>query len=198
MVTDISTLNFEKTYTYADYLKWKFDEKVELIRGRISKMSPAPRVIHQRIVWHISGILYAKLKNSKCQVFQAPFDVRLHDKIKSTKDKDILTVVQPDISIICDESKLDERGCSGSPDCIIEVASKSTLQKDIRIKYALYEENEVREYWIVFPNEKAVMVFDLDENGKYQPRQIDEDERYVTMKVLDDFQIDLEEVFKNG
>lgn len=198
MVTDISLLNFEKTYSYADYLKWIFDEKVELIRGRISKMSPAPLRKHQMVSSALLKQIFLCKTLKTCQVYHAPFDVRLHDKKKSTKDKDIVTVVQPDISIICDLSKLDERGCSGSPDCIIEVASKSTLQKDIKIKYALYEENEVREYWIVFPNEKAVMVFDLDEKGKYQPRPIDEDERYVAMKVLDNFQIDLEEVFKNG
>ena len=159
-------------------------------------MTPAPKAVHQKIVWRYSGILYNQLKDSSCQAFQAPFDVRLLDKQKSTNDKDVYTVVQPDISIICDESKLDDRGCVGSPDCVIEVASKSTLQKDIKVKYKLYEENEVREYWIVFPNEKAVMVFDLDENGKYQARTIDEDQQFVQLKTLGDFQIDLEEVFK--
>ncbi|MEA3446748.1 MAG: Uma2 family endonuclease [Bacteroidota bacterium] len=198
MITDISSLNFETTYSYADYMKWNFDEKVELIKGRISKMSPAPLRKHQMV----SSELLKQIFNSKsikaCQVYHAPFDVRLQDKKKSTNDKDIFTVVQPDISIICDESKLDERGCLGAPDCIFEVASKSTLQKDIKIKYNLYEENEVREYWIVFPNEKAVMVYDLDKNGVYQPRPIDEDQRYVELKILDDFRIDLDEVFRNS
>ena len=195
MVTDFATLNPESTYSYADYLLWKFDGKVELIKGRISKMTPAPKAVHQKIVWHIGGILYRQLRGSDCQVFQAPYDVRFLDKERSKEDKNIYTVVQPDISIICDETKLDERGCIGAPDCIIEVASKSTLEKDINTKYQLYQENGVKEYWIVFPNEKAVLAYDLDENGKYQARKIDEDERYVQMKTLGDFQIDQEELF---
>ncbi|MCF8373165.1 MAG: Uma2 family endonuclease [Bacteroidales bacterium] len=197
MVTDISTLNFEASYSYADYLKWTFDEKVELIKGRILKMSPAPLRKHQMVS---SGLLKQifRCENLKaCQVYHAPFDVRLLDKKKSTTDKEIFTVVQPDISIICDESKLDERGCLGAPDCIIEVASKSTIQKDIKVKFDLYEENEVREYWIVFPNEKAVLVYDLDENCTYRPRFMDEDQRFINLKVLGDFQIDLDEVFQS-
>ena len=91
METSFSQLDINATYSYADYLKWKFDEKLELIKGKISKMTPAPRVAHQKIVWRFSGILYNQLKDSSCQAFQAPFDVRLLDKKKPTNDDETNT-----------------------------------------------------------------------------------------------------------
>jgi len=104
------------TYTYADYLTWQLGEMTELIRGKIFKMSPAPGSLHQKI----SGELFRQsanfLKGKKCQVFSAPFDVRLPLSNKSKSDREIITVVQPDLCVICDPAKIDERGCVGAPD----------------------------------------------------------------------------------
>lgn len=158
-------------YTYADYLQWKFEEQVELIRGKVFKMSPAPAPGHQQISISVASELYQFLKGKKCQVFAAPFDVRLHKKNK-TKDEQITTVVQPDVCVICDESKIDARGCLGAPDLIIEILSPGNTEKEVKLKFELYEEAGVKEYWVVYPAEQNIAVFFLNEAGKYQGAKI--------------------------
>src|SRR5580692_3473760 len=106
-------LDLDKAYTYADYFKWQFEERVELIKGRIFKMTPAPTRMHQKISGVIYNAIYNYLQGKECEVYAAPFDVRLPRKSK--EDKDIITVLQPDICLICDLSKLDDRGCIGAP-----------------------------------------------------------------------------------
>ncbi|MGF1533551.1 MAG: Uma2 family endonuclease, partial [Bernardetiaceae bacterium] len=167
-ITDINELDLNGTYSYADYLTWRLEQSVELIKGKIFKMSPAPSMRHQRV----SGKLYVKaflaLKEKPCELFSAPFDVRLLDKKKSSQlNQDVYTVVQPDICVICDKGKLDERGCIGAPDLIIEILSPGNSKKEMKIKYALYEESGVREYWIVFPSEQVLQQFVLDEKNRY-------------------------------
>jgi Uma2 family endonuclease len=154
------------SYTYADYLKWKFEEQLELIRGQIFKMSPAPAPVHQRICRNINGILYNKLKGKKCQFFPAPFDVRLPVKNKK-RDDQITTVVQPDLCVICDEYKIDEKGCLGAPDLVIEILSPGNSEKDVKLKFEVYEEAGVKEYWIIHPAEETAAVFVLNEKQKY-------------------------------
>ena len=153
-------------YTYADYLKWKFEEQMELIRGKIFKMSPAPAPNHQKICFALGGIFYRKLKKNKCQVFPAPFDVRLPVRNRK-KDNEITTVVQPDFCIVCDESKIDGRGCIGPPDLIVEILSPGNSEKDVKLKYDVYEKAGVKEYWIIYPVEETVAVLILNEKGKY-------------------------------
>lgn len=191
MIQDISTINLNGTYTYADYLTWKFEETVELIRGKILKMS-APVTAHQIWVGDLHYQIVNYLRRKTCKVFVAPFDVRFLNAEKSTDDKEIYTVVQPDLCIICDPQKIDRRGGIGSPDFIIEVVSKSTVDRDMHDKYNLYEEAGVREYWVVFPQEKTVLVYDLSENGKYIPRKnIDlEVNPIVKLGILQDLEID--------
>lgn len=159
------------SYTYADYLRWKFEEQVELIRGKIFKMSPAPTPLHQQI----SGKLFLRIGNflekKSCNFFSAPFDVRLPVKNKK-KDNEITTVVQPDICIICDESKIDQRGCLGAPDLVIEILSAGNTQKEVNLKFELYEEAGVKEYWIAYPAEENIAVFILNEKGKYDGAKI--------------------------
>ena len=162
IVTKFSDLDLNKVYTYADYLTWQFDERVELIKGFIRKMSPAPSRKHQTLSLKLSVLLYNFLDKSKCNLFVAPFDVRL--PIPSKK-KDT-TVVQPDLCIICDESKLDDQGCNGAPDLIIEIISIKNAKHDVDTKFRLYEEAGVMEYWIVYPEEKMVSLYYL-ENNKY-------------------------------
>lgn len=154
----IDKLDKNKEYTYADYLTWQFRERVELIMGKMFRMSPAPSSLHQQIVSSLHGTIYQQLKRKKCKVFPAPFDVVL-----PSPSGLLNTVVQPDISIICDNSKITEKGCVGPPDLIIEVASKSTIKKDLHEKYKLYEQAGVREYWYVYPHDRSLIIFTLNE-----------------------------------
>jgi len=197
MVTDFNQLDLTKQYTYADYLTWTFDDRVELFKGWVKKMSPAPNMSHQRISWNLSGELAYYLKANSCAAFSAPFDVRLIGKSKSKKAKDnhaVYTVVQPDICIICDQSKLDERGCIGAPDWIIEIVSPGNTKKEIDDKYFLYEENGVREYWIIQLTDETLTVFDL-KNAKYQFRKIYNNVDKAPVGIFPGFEVDLVEVF---
>jgi Uma2 family endonuclease len=160
IITDISQLDLNKRYTVSDYLTWQFDEMVELIKGKIFKMSPAPRSEHQAISSNIHFVLRTILKSKNCKVFHSPFDVYLRNNENDT-------VVQPDICIICDKSKITERGCIGSPDMIVEILSPATMKKDFDEKFHLYEENDVKEYWIVDPAYKQIWIYLLDEQQKY-------------------------------
>jgi Uma2 family endonuclease len=163
MITDINQLDFNKIYSYSEYLTWSMKERVELIKGRLFKMTPAPSLIHQQVSGAIFFEISQYLKNKPCQVFHPPFDVRLPKK----GEKEIYTVVQPDISVVCDENKLDEKGCLGAPNLIVEIISPSTANKDLHEKYDLYEEAGVGEYWTVFPNEGTISVFILNDHAKY-------------------------------
>ena len=165
-ITNIKQLDLKGSYTYSDYLLWRFKERVELIKGKIFKMSPAPGSFHQEVSFELSGILYNYFKKKSCKVFAAPFDVRLINFKESTADHQITTVVQPDLCVICDTQKIDERGCLGAPDLIIEILSPGNSKKEMDIKFDLYEENGVSEYWMVNQAEKTIAIFVL-QNGKY-------------------------------
>ena len=166
MITDINLLDLEGKYSYADYLTWEFEERVEILKGKVFSMGATPNTSHQRISGKLSGILWQKFNNMSLNFFAAPFDVRLLDKKKSTLDQEIYTVVQPDLCVICDRSKIDKKGCIGAPDLIIEILSPGNSKKEMDIKYDLYEENGVLEYWMVNPSEKTISIFVL-QNGKY-------------------------------
>ncbi|NOQ36638.1 MAG: Uma2 family endonuclease [Methylococcaceae bacterium] len=196
-ITQLSQLDLNGTYSYADYLTWQFDEVVELIKGKITLMSPAPNVNHQSISWGFSGVLYNYLKHKPCKAFTAPFDVRLYDRKKSiVANKEVHTVVQPDLCVICDMDKLDKQGCLGAPDWIIEILSTGNSKKEMQTKYALYEESGVKEYWMIYPYEKAVHQFVLDEvSGKYQLIAMFSNEDIATPQTFPDLEIDLNDVF---
>lgn len=164
MITDINQLDFDKTYSYADYLTWRFQERLELFKGKLFKMSPAPSTNHQKISMKLTGILYNNFNNYPCNLFAAPFDVRLLDKKKSNNDSEVFTVVQPDLCIICDENKLDQRGAFGAPDLVIEILSPGNSKKEMKYKFDLYEEAGVLEYWIVNPAEKIILIYILKDN----------------------------------
>ena len=172
IITNIKQLDLNGSYTYADYLLWHFKERVELIKGKILKMSPAPNRAHQGISMSTSLILANLLKNQSCKMYAAPFDVRLINFKESTKDNQVTSVVQPDLCVICDKNKLDDKGCIGSPDLIIEILSPGNSKREMDIKFDLYEENGVKEYWIVNPIEKNIYIYVL------------ENERYVGLKPL--------------
>src|SRR5690554_6751776 len=157
-------------YSYADYLTWQMEEMVELIKGKVFRSAAAaPRRIHQEISGKVFARLFNFLEGKQCQVYQAPFDVRL--PVKSSKHEDIDTVVQPDICVICDKSKLDDLGCVGAPDLIIEILSPGNNKRELKDKYEVYEESGVKEYWIIHPDEQTVMTYSLRE-GKYVPSRL--------------------------
>ena len=153
------------TYTYADYMQWQFKERLELFRGKIFKMG-APNMNHQIVGRHLFNEFYNYMKGKTCQVFIAPFDVRLPVKNRKN-DYEITTVVQPDICIFYDPAKLDDRGACGAPDLAIETLSPGNRKDELREKYEVYEESGVKEYWIADPVKKAVLVFLLQPNGKF-------------------------------
>lgn len=198
MITEFEQLDLTRQYSYADYLTWMFDDRVELFKGWVQKMSPAPNMSHQRISWNVSAAIAQFIKDKPCSAFSAPFDVRLIGKAKSRKAKEassIYTVVQPDICVICDRSKLDERGCIGAPDWIIEIVSPGNTKSEIDDKFEIYQENGVKEYWIIQPTDETVTVFDLV-NNKYQFRKIYNNVDRAPAGVFTGFEIDLKEVFK--
>lgn len=191
-----SDLDLSKTYNYADYLQWKFEERVELIKGRIFKMSPAPSSSHQRIARVILVSLDVFLQGNPCEVFFAPFDVRLTRKSKDNQE--LTTVVQPDICVICDRSKIDEKGCLGAPDIVVEILSPGNNKKELQNKYEVYEENGVQEYWIVSPQDKTFLKYTLDNNGSYFPSKLLTFGSEVTTPVLPGFVLNLDQVFKDN
>lgn len=182
-----------ETYTYKDYLSWSDDERWELIEGAAYNMSAAPAMRHQQVCWELVRQIAIFLSDKPCRGFFAPFDVRLPDT-KAKKD-DIYTVVQPDIAVICDLSKLDEKGCKGAPDFIVEITSPFTASKDHIRKVALYEKHGVKEYWIIQPVDNIVHVRILDDNGRYGKVEIYEGKGRLEIKTLPGLEIDLDTVF---
>lgn len=194
-ITNIAQLDPNGFYTYSDYLTWQFEQAVELIKGRLLKMS-APNRKHQKISWQLSGIFYITFKKIGCDAYTAPFDVRFLDKTQSIKEnKEIATVVQPDLCVICDKTKLDDKGCLGAPDLIVEILSASNSKKEMRTKKELYEENSVPEYWIIDPTHETLLQYVLQENGMYWPPKIFVSDEIVQSVVLPSLKIDLNEIF---
>ena len=179
--------NKEIRYTYKDYYSWDDDTRSELIGGIAYVMSPAPSQAHQTIVGRLFRKISDFLDNNPCQIFMAPFDVRLN--AESSDD----TVVQPDLLVICDNSKLDGKACVGAPDMVIEVLSQNTARRDRLDKFRLYEKSGVREYWIV-DNDNLTIHVHILENGRYFTKVFgDKDELHL--HVLKGCIINLSEVF---
>lgn len=185
----------EDRFTYKNYLTWPENERWELIDGIAYDMTPAPSKTHQGISIALSSMFYNYLKDKNCKVFPAPFDVRFAEK--NARDEDIDTVVQPDIVVVCDKSKLDDRGCIGAPDLVIEILSPATAAKDMKEKFALYEKHGVLEYWLVQPLDKTVMVFKSCEDKKFGKPDIYIYEDEIKVSIFDDLTIDLKAVFKD-
>lgn len=196
MITQLSELNPNAHYTYADYLLWKFKERVELIKGTIREMA-APNVRHQRISALLSRKLGNLLDNHSCDVFSAPFDVRLPlPPHRITTDK-VDTVVQPDICVVCDQSKLDERGCIGAPEIAIEILPPGNAKREMKEKYNLYEAAGVQEYWVIDPVHDIVFTYILNpDNQQFVPGRPLTDEDTLQSTIFEGFSLSLEEVFK--
>lgn len=193
-ITDFNQLDLSKLYTYSDYISWRFNERVELILGKIFKMSPAPTSRHQYVSSLINAAMVTFLRGKECRVFAAPFDVTLPITNKKGEPN---TVIQPDICIVCDHKKITEKGCNGAPDLIVEIVSKSSVTRDLHEKYNLYEQCGVMEYWIVHPNDKTLSIFHLNQEGKYVTSKPLTYGDIVDSHVLPGLEIDLNEVFQD-
>ncbi|MCL2815569.1 MAG: Uma2 family endonuclease [Oscillospiraceae bacterium] len=177
----------EKKYTYGDYIKWDNEIRYELIDGAAYAMAGVSTA-HQRISRKILTQFDIFLRGKTCEIFSAPFDVRLN----SDTFDDI--VVQPDLLVICDKSKLDSKSVSGAPDMVIEILSNSNTRHDTIVKFRLYQKAGVREYWIIDPGTKSVQVYIL-KNKKYGIGSIYREDDVVPVHILDGFQINLADVF---
>ncbi|MCL2834410.1 MAG: Uma2 family endonuclease [Treponema sp.] len=187
-------------YTYADYLAWDEEVRAEIIYGTAYMMAP-PITVHQRILMHLSHKFYNYLEGKTCEVFVAPFGVRLFPKPDRSDD----TVVEPDILVVCDPAKIDERGCNGAPDLVIEILSPSNSSMEKLRKFNLYLKAKVREYWVVSPDEKYIEVH-IYKDGHYLTKSyginepgINENERaeeIIPVSVLPGLTIDLKNIFK--
>ena len=183
----------DASYTYADYLRWPDDERWELIGGIAYNMTPAPSTTHHRVSRELFFQFVGHLKGKKCEVFNAPFDVRLPAPGES--DLTASTVVQPDLVVVCDPAKLDEQGCKGAPDLVVEILSPATAAKDLKEKFVLYERVGVEEYWIVHPVEKAVTVYRRGPEGLYGRPSVYTAGDRVPVGFLPELEIDLAMVF---
>jgi Uma2 family endonuclease len=181
-------------YTYADYLKWTEGQRWELIDGVAYSMSPAPSVQHQRVSRELQGQLHAKLRGGPCELFAAPFDVRLPEG--SEADDEVETVVQPDLVVICDPKKLDQAGCRGAPDLVIEILSPTTAYRDQTEKLRLYERHGVRELWIVNPDVETVFVYRLGADALYPKPEVYRSGEVVGLSAVEGISIDLTEALR--
>ncbi|MBF0544529.1 MAG: Uma2 family endonuclease [Candidatus Riflebacteria bacterium] len=186
--------NPQERYNYKDLCDWPEGERWELIEGEPFNMTPAPGRLHQKFLVNLVQMTANFLEGKPCAVYVAPFDVRLPkgDEL----DGEIDTVVQPDLVVVCDKKKLDDKGCRGAPDWVVEILSPSTTEKDLTRKRDLYEFHKVREYWVISPNDKYVQVFDLSETGKYVQNRIYLSNAKAPVQVLQGFLVDLQKVFQ--
>ena len=182
----------ENRYTLADALAWDEQDRIELIDGYPVMMAPPTRA-HQEAVMELSAQLHAYLKGKKCKVYPAPFAVRLFEQ-DGDRPEDVDTMVEPDISVVCDPSKLDDIGCKGAPDLVLEILSPSTTRHDRFTKFNLYQRAGVREYWIVDPVNRTAAVYTLEE-GAYHGAETYGPDAVVPVGVLEDCRIDLSDVF---
>ena len=177
----------DKHYTWSDYASWDGDARYELINGMPYMMSPAPSLRHQEITLELGRQFANFLMGKPCRVFIAPCDVRLN------ADNGDDTVVQPDLLVVCDRSKLDEQACVGAPDMVIEILSPSSGRHDKLTKFDLYRKAGVREYWIVEPETKMIQVCVL-KNGEYTIQSYGDTDT-VSVHILEGCMINLETVF---
>jgi len=197
-VENMETLNLDlnKRYTYADYLTWMDDVRRELYDGFIKLMTPAPSSKHQEISFNLSRSFGNFIYNKHCKGFAAPSDVRFPKNKKNKTDEQVYTVLQPDLYIVCDLSKIDDRGCLGAPDLIIEIVSPKNSKRDLKDKFEIYQQHGVREYWIVNPSDENVSVFVLDDKSKYQFVGMYAEDDKIPVNIFNgDLKIDLTEVF---
>lgn len=161
MTTPIAQEKGHEPYSYADYLSWDTPERYELIEGEAVLLA-APSTSHQLVSAELMRQLANFLEGKNCRAIPAPFDVRLFEK-ETEAPEDVDTIVQPDITVICDQSRLDEHGCNGAPEMVVEIISPSTLRHDRLVKFNLYQRAGVGEIWLVDPATRSIQVFLLND-----------------------------------
>lgn len=187
-ITRFEDLDLTRQYTYADYLTWEFQERVELLRGWVTRMSPAPNMYHQTVAANLYTRIGAQLARP-CRFFPAPFDVRLQ------RSDGRESVVQPDLCVVCDETRLTQQGCDGAPDWVIEILSRGNTKRDTRDKYSIYEEAGVREYWIVDPTHGSIERYLLEGERYLRQTPCFEDDLEFASFVFPDVTLSGEAVF---
>lgn len=180
-------------YTFADVLTWDENERIEIINGEAFMMAP-PSSVHQEIVAELTRQFGNYLEGKRCKVYPAPFGVRLFER-DGESPEDVDTMVEPDLSIVCDRNKIDKHGCKGAPDLVVEVLSPSSLRHDRLVKLGLYQRAGVREYWIVDPEYKSVQVFIQDGGSSLRISEEYGREDVARVNVLEGCFIDLGKVF---
>lgn len=178
-------------FTYGDYRRWPEDERWELIEGTAYSMSPAPLRAHQKLSHNLALLFGNFLIGKPCEVYEAPFDVLLPEGDEG--DAKVATVVQPDLVVYCDRSKLTDGGARGAPYIAIEILSPSTQKKDLNEKFNLYERHRVREYWVFDPGNRSLQVWRLGDDGKFDGGELRDSIRgydLVSSNVLEGFSLD--------
>jgi Uma2 family endonuclease len=184
-------MKIQEIYTYKDYMTWNDNHYWELIDGVAYQMAPPSRR-HQDISGELHYQFKHYLRDKNCKVYHQPFGVRL--PLENEPDEYIKNALLPDIAVVCDQKKLDDAGCRGAPDLIIEILSPSTSKKDLKDKRELYEKAGVKEYWIVDPYHNAVQIYILGENNSYGKSKVYSQNDKVKVGIFDDLEIDLERV----
>ena len=179
-------------YTYDDYYDWLFTERVELIFGKVLPMA-APNRLHQTVIRNLNTIFGIFFKGKSCEYYPAPFDVRLPVGIKKGK---YTTVVQPDLSVFCDQEKLDQKGAKGAPDLVVEILSPGNSRRDMKDKFEVYELAGVREYWIFHPIDSFVLPYLLNEEGKFIGLPSVHPPDILHSRIFPDLSFSLDEIFQ--
>ncbi len=193
-ILKLEDIDLSLTYSYSNYLTWLFDDRVELVKGKVYKMSGSARR-HQQVSIYIASMLFNLLLRKTCKVYSAPFVVRFYKGSKA--DQDIYTILQPDFCVICDEAKLDDKGCIGAPDIVIEILSPGNNKIELLHKYSIYEEFGVKEYWVASPGEMTLLKYNINEEGKYLPSKLFTLSEKMYSEVLPGFELDLNAVFED-
>ena len=183
-------------YTFADCLTWDERDRIEILEGEAVMMSPPTRA-YQEILMEMARQIANFLEGKKCKVYPAPFAVHLFEKPGDAPD-DVDTMVEPDISVVCDNSKLDSHGCKGAPDMVVEILSPSTRRHDRLVKLGLYQKAGVQEYWIADPENQTVQVFLLDDSGALRLHEDYGRNDIAKVNVLDGCFVELSKVFPAG
>ena len=182
----------QEHFTFGSYRTWPDGERWELIDGVPTDMSPAPDWPHQSLAITLGATILRYLKGSRCRVLPAPLDVLLP---KGNEADDLVdTVVQPDLVILCDQSKLTHHGVRGAPEWVIEILSPSTAGRDQREKRELYERHGVAEYWIVSPTDRLLWAYRL-EAGAYGKPAIYDEAMSAAPQAFPDLAVSLAELF---
>ncbi len=179
-----AAIKTDRHYTYADYLKFPEDERWEIIDGVAYNMSPAPTVDHQSLAGELHLQVGSQLRGKRCRVYFSPIDVRFQDSPNTDK------VVQPDLLVVCDRSKIRSAGIVGAPDWIVEILSPGTAGKDHIVKRGLYEKQGVREYWLMHPVDRIVTIYRLGPEAKYLQADVYELKGKLSVDAVPGLEID--------